>query len=251
MEVKDVVSSRVLIKNSSKSLLRAQIVQLEINLENAKIKYKSDSPEIVEIEAQIAALTNLWDKEDEQEQAQTTELISETYQSLRNRKSILLSEMEGLRANLNVQQKSYNETAQKLKSLPDKISEAHQLERERTLLETKYTGLTNKLTIAAVSKATIASAPPAIRVVDYAKYPERPYWPKTKYLILGAIVAGILLGLLSAIMLEFIYGRISRYHLSTSSSHRDIYAIVSRDTEYLAKIYGLSNTKYGRLGKSK
>ncbi len=242
MENKDVVTSRVLIKNSARVKLRDQIVQLQISLEQAKLRYNTDAPEVTEIIAQINALTRLWKEEEKIEEAQSTELISETYQALLNRKSTLLSEMKGLRANLKVKKASERATANKLKALPAKSNITHDLERERALLEKRYTGLSDKLTTAAVSKATILSAPPSIRVVDYAEYPEKPYWPKPKFLIIGAIIFGGIMGLLAAIILDFVYGRVSRYRLSSTSSHRAIYAIVARDTEFLARLYGLPST---------
>jgi len=245
IEEKNVVSSRVMIKNSARTTLRNQIVLLQISLEQAEIRYASTAPEVTEIKEQIIALTQLWNSEDEIEEAQATELISETYQSLQNRKSALLSEMEGVKANISVKKKTDKDLSEKLKLLPAKLRSTERLEREHELQKTRYIGLSDKLTIAAVSKATIASAPPAIRVVDYAEYPEKPYWPKTKYLILGAIVLGAMMGILTAIILELIYGRVSRYRLSATSSHHTLYAIVSRDKEFVAHLYGLSDKNNG------
>lgn len=238
-EQKDIVASRVMIKNSARVRLKNRIVELQIALEQARIRYRSDAPEVTEIEAQINALTRLWSEEDEIEESQATELISDTYQSLQNRKSSLLSELEGLRADLKVKKSSDRLTAEKLGALPNKIYRTQQLEREQALRETKYTGLSNKLTIAAVSMATIASAPPAIRVVDYAEYPEKPYWPKTKLLIVGAVIFGTVMGILAALILDFVYGRVSRYRLSSTTSHHSIYAVVARDTRFLKRLYGL------------
>jgi hypothetical protein len=120
-------------------------------------------------------------------------------------------------------------------------------------METKYTGLSNKLTTAAISRATVLSAPPAIQVVAYADYPEKPYWPKTKLLLIAALVVGALVGIFAAIALDFIYGRVSRYRLSASAARYEVYAIVRRDTEFLASHYSLispdSDTSVKRLEK--
>lgn len=242
-EKKYIVGSRESITNPARGILRGQIVQLQIELEQVKLRYHDNMPEVIEIEEQIKALSTLWEQEDGTKEARATQLISGTYQSLLNRRSMLKSEEEGLRAKLQVQKASERATSKKLKSLPFKSNITDDLERERMLLESGYVGLSNKLTIATVSKATITSAPPSIRVVDYAEYPEKPYWPKVKYLLLGAIIFGAIMGLLAAIMLDFIYGRVSRYHLSGTASYQSIYAIVPRDTELLARLYGFSNTK--------
>ena len=110
-----------------------------------------------------------------------------------------------------------------------------------------------KLTTAAISRATVLSAPPALQVIAYAEYPEKPYWPKTKLLLLGALVVGAIVGLLASITLDFIYGRVSRYRLSATTARYEIYAIVRRDTEFLASLYSLadpdSDTSVKRLEK--
>jgi len=93
--------------------------------------------------------------------------------------------------------------------------------------------------VADVSRATVKSAPAPIRVVDRAEYPEKPYWPKTKYLLLGAIIFGAGMGILNALIIDFIFGRVSRYRLSIAKTQHDIYAIVSRDIDFLNRLYGL------------
>jgi uncharacterized protein involved in exopolysaccharide biosynthesis len=238
-EDKNVVASRVTIKNSARVTLRNQIIQLKIAMEQTKLRYSSESPEVTEIQAQITALTGLWEEEEEIEESQATQLISDIYQTLQGQKSNYLSELKGLEANLAVKKAAGKRLEATLKELPAKINKTHALQREQSNLEVKYNGLSNKLTTAAISRATVASAPPAIQVVAYADYPEKAYWPKTKLLLLGALVVGALLGLLSAIALDFIYGRVSRYRLSASSAKYEIYAIVRRDTEFLANHYDL------------
>ena len=240
-EDKNVVASRVMIKNSARVTLRSQIIQLKIAMEQTKLRYSSESPEVTEIQSQITALTKLWEEEEEIEESQATQLISDTYQTLQGQKSNYLSELKGLEANLAVKNAADKRLEATLKELPAKINKTHALQREQSNLEIKYNGLSNKLTTAAISRATVASAPPAIQVVAYADYPEKAYWPKTKLLLLGALVVGALLGLLSAIALDFIYGRVSRYRLSDSSAKYEIYAIVRRDTEFLANHYDLAS----------
>ncbi len=236
---KDTVSSRVLIKNSSRVTLRNQIVQLQIALEQARIRYNEGSPEIEEIQDQIAAIGALWSAEEESEEASATRLVNETYQSLQILKSSLMSDLKGVTATLRVKKESDRKIEERLKALPSKLHSTQKLEREHRLLENRYVGLSEKLTMAAVSMAAISSAPAALQVVDYAQYPEKPYWPKAKYLVLGALVFGALMGIAIAIVLDFIYGRVSRYRLSTGSTPADIYAILPRDRKYLAGLYKL------------
>ncbi|MFK8049359.1 MAG: GumC family protein [Halioglobus sp.] len=239
-EEKNVVGSRVQIKNSARVTLRNQIVQLKIAMEQTKLRYSPGSPEVTEIQAQIDALTELWSAEEEVEQSQAIQSISETYQALQTQKSTLQAELSGIIANLEVKRKADKEMDAALKLLPKKINQTRALDRERSLLEISFNGLSQKLATAAISRATIASAPPAIRVVTYAEYPEKPIWPKTKLLLLGALIVGAIMGVLAAIILDFIYARVSRYRLSATSSQLEVYAIVTRDTKFLASLYDLA-----------
>ena len=239
LEDKDVVNSRILVNNSARTTLRNQIVQLQMNLIQTKLRYSQDSPEVAEINRQIEGITKLWDEEESQEVAQSTEMVSAIYSSLESRKSMLLSELEGVQANLAAKKEADARMAETLRSLPHKINETQQLERERSMLSATYTGLSDRLTMAAVSQATIASAPSAMRIVDYAEYPERPYWPNTKLLLATGLILGLIMGILAAIIIDFIYGRISRYHLSGNSSNDTVYAVVSRDSKFLSQLYEL------------
>ena len=52
IEEKQAVATRITIKNSARVMLRDQIVQLKVALEQTKIRFHQDTPEVAEIEAQ-------------------------------------------------------------------------------------------------------------------------------------------------------------------------------------------------------
>jgi len=249
LEDENVVGSRVLVNNSARITLRDQIVQLQISLVQTKLRYSEDSPEVAEINRQIDAITELWNNEEENEVAQSTEMVSAIYQSLESRKSVLMSELYGVRAKLATKKQADSNMTETLRSLPRKINATQQLERERSMLSLTYTGLSDRLTTAAISLATIASAPAAMRIVDYAEYPERPYWPNKKLLLLTGLVLGLIMGVLAAIVVDFIYGRVSRYHLSANTSYNAVYAVVSRDPKFMRQLYALPEQVEGTQRK--
>jgi uncharacterized protein involved in exopolysaccharide biosynthesis len=87
---------------------------------------------------------------------------------------------------------------------------SHELERTQGLLESKYNALQSKLAVAAVSMATATSAPAALRVVEPARMPEQPTHPQTKLLVIGAVLAGVTLGTLLALLLDVTLERATR-----------------------------------------
>ena len=87
------------------------------------------------------------------------------------------------------------------------------------------------------SNVTGAAASEPLAFDDYAL---QYYYGQLGSRFLGALLVGAFMGILAAITLDFIYGRVSRYRLSAASSRFEIYAIVTRDREFLASLYNLA-----------
>ena len=245
-ESSEVVASRVYAKNSIRESLEANRSQLEIALAQTRLRYRPDSPEVRDIERQIEAIEGMIQAEDERQELQRSLTLSETYESLRQRRSQLLGEIEGIRASIEVKQSALAELEDHVRAIPERVSVSQSLQRERDLRQKKYLGLQDKLMIAAVSLATIRSAPPALRVVEYAVPPDKPYWPKTKLFLLVALILGAIGGTVLSLILDVVAGPVSRYRVS-AERFGDVYAIVRQDSEYLARLYSLPNRAEKRL----
>jgi uncharacterized protein involved in exopolysaccharide biosynthesis len=237
---REIITGRVLRNNDAYDTIRAQIIQLSITMEQLRQRFRDDSPEIMEIREQIASLRNLLESESETVEAQRTSVVSDTYMNLLTRREQIVSELECLKAGLAVKRSEAARIGASLDGLPEKMRVTRQLEREFQILEKKYMALSDKLMIAAVSKATVRSAPPAIELVNGATYPEKPSFPNKKLFILGALVFGLVAGIFAAVVIDFIYGRVSRYRLSNLDAKTGPYAIVSSDSDFIRRLYGLA-----------
>jgi uncharacterized protein involved in exopolysaccharide biosynthesis len=123
-----------------------------------------------------------------------------------------------------------------LDQIPAKMQVNREFERRQSVLEAKYTSISEKLTIAAVSMATARSAPAAMRVVERAGVPSQPVWPMTRLMLLAAVIFGLLLGALGALLLDLIFARATRLRLDGAADYR-VFAVVDRDGGFLDTAY--------------
>lgn len=244
IENAEIVSNRVYTRNPVKSTLEGQLSQLNLSLAQTKLRFRPDSPEVKEIEDQIASVEQLILAEEERQEQQRSLILSDTYESLRQRRNLLMAEIEGAHARLAVERAASDELEAQVREIPGRMTVSQSLAREREVLQKKYMALQDKLMVAAVSLATVQSAPPALRVIGSAQVPEKPYWPKTKLFLPAALLVGALVGATLALLLDLVSGPVSRYNVSAVRSD-GVYAIVSRDREHLARLYSLPSPSKG------
>jgi uncharacterized protein involved in exopolysaccharide biosynthesis len=126
--------------------------------------------------------------------------------------------------------------------IPEKMKVTHELNRQHDLLEKKYSVLQDKMAVAVVSKAAAASAPPSMRVVEYAALPAKPSWPNTKLLLALALIMGLGAGVVLALLLDLIFARVNRYRLQRAGIDYPVYAVLEQDKDYLGNLYPSLNS---------
>lgn len=236
-ESREIVGSRVLAKNSQREALRQQITQLNVELEKVKVRYRSDAIEVQQVERQINALTEMLKLQNEKELTQSTAQLNESYLGLKSKKRQLEADIKGVEAGLTVRRSAEAAYTASVKGIPEKMKVTRFLERERQIAEKKYIALNDKLMIAAVSRATIVSAPTALNVIDRAKYPNKPIAPNKKFLLLGALILGFGAGVVSGLIIDFLFGTVSRFSLSRQYRQEKVYGVLRSDAERLRMIY--------------
>ena len=124
-----------------------------------------------------------------------------------------------------------------LDQLPDKMRVNQDYERRQAMLDVKLRSLNEKLSMATVSLATARSAPPALRVVEWAAAPDKPTWPKTKLFIASAVASGLVLGIMAALLLESIFVRVNRHRLWEAEEQYDLFAVVEQDPGFVKSLF--------------
>jgi len=239
-EHKEVISGRMYTQNTSKITLRGQLVQLKIALDNTKIRFRPDSPEVSDIEEQLISIERLIRDEDDMEESRISEVLSDTYESLRQKMGNLQSGIAGLKAGLAIKYAAEAEQGEQVARIPAKLKITHDMARSHNILEGRYLGLQGKLSIAEMSMASVASAPATLRVVDSAIPPVKAYWPKTRLFLLLALALGAFGGAMLGLLLDLIYMRVNRNYLTRERLGNGPFAILRKDSEYLSRIFLLA-----------
>jgi uncharacterized protein involved in exopolysaccharide biosynthesis len=214
-----------------------RLTKLEMQLAQARQLFQPTAPEVREIEEQIRIATDNLEGKRGSVVVRNAARVGDSYELLRAKTVAVESQLAGDRAAL----KKKNEELERMRTLialiPDKMKVNHDFERRQAVLEGKLQILYEKLTVATVSLATARSAPPALRVIEYAVAPEKPVWPKTNLFIAAAILVGLLLGVMAALLLELAFVRVNRYRLWERDARNGVFAVVDQDEKFLAALY--------------
>lgn len=218
------------------SATQERLVKLEASLAHARQLFQPAAPEVRELEEQVRLASAAIDPRREGV-ARNALRVGESYELLRAKKNATESTLAGARAQLQVKQAELERMRVLLERLPEKMKVNQDYERRQAILDAKLRSLSDKLTMATVSLATTRSAPPALRVVQWAAAPEQPTWPKTKLFIISAVASGLLLGVLAALLLESIFVRVNRHRLFEDEERYDLFAVVEQDPKFVRSLF--------------
>lgn len=246
-ERQQVVSGRMYTQNTSKIALRSQLVELKMMLDQTRIRFRPDSPEVTDIEKQIASIELLIGDEDEMEESRVSEVLSSTYESLRQKKGNLQSGIAGLKAGLAIKKAAESELGEQVADIPAKLNVTHEMARLHNILEQRFLGLQGKLSLAEISMVTVATAPATLKIVDRALPPAKANWPKTRLFLLVALAMGAFGGAVLGLLLDLIYMRVNRYYLARERIGNGPFAILRKEPEYLSRVFLLAPPPKPRL----
>jgi len=215
-----------------------RLAKLEAQLSHTRQLFQPTAPEVRELEEQIRIARSRIDGKAGSVVVRNTARVGESYELLRTRKLDLEAQVAGDRAALAMKRAEMAAMRARLERLPEKMRTSLEFDRVQGVTEAKLRALYDKFAIATVSLATAQTAPPALRVVEYAAPPEKPVWPQTKLMVPAAVLAGLLLGVMAAVLLELAFVRANRYRLWERDSFYRVFAVVDRDERFLDALYG-------------
>lgn len=237
-EARDVVSGRTVTDNPVLVGLRQDLAKLKLSRGNLMIRYRPDSPEVAELDSQIAVLEKQMAGQAARGVQQTNISRNSGYETLAARKAALESKLAGDRAALASLTAEVASRREEVDRIPQKMKESHDLGREHDALEKTYLALQEKLTTAAVTAATAQSAPSSITIVERAAFPEKPDSPSTRLLLLLGLLAGLGAGVASAVVIDYCRDRADRFRLSAPDAPFPLLATVRRDPPFARALFG-------------
>ena len=236
-EAREVVAARTLGDNPVLATMRQDLAKLKLSRDNMLIRYRPDSPEVADLNAQIAVLEKQMAGQAARSVQQTSIARNTGYETLAARKAALESKLAGDRGALISLSADVAARRQEVDRIPQKMKESHDLGRAHDALEKTYLALQEKLTTAAVTAATAESAPSSIQIVEHAALPDKPDWPSTKLLLIGGLIAGLGAGVASALVLDVARDRVNRFRLSAPDAPFPLLATVAQDPSFARGLY--------------
>ena len=194
--------------NTIRESMKSKRMDLQTALIGARNHYREDSPEVQEIQSDIAKLDALIAETPEKIEKSSTEGLNQVRQELLSKRTVLLTELEGARASLAVEELTARKLQARTADLTAMETTMRGLERDYMLAQEKYQNLKMKQSQAAISEATSKQAMPSMRVVEYATPPGSKWWPSLKILYPSALAVGLLLGMGAALIRSYSSGRI-------------------------------------------
>lgn len=207
------LSSDMKSRNPIHDGIRDSVFKMQKDLNGARLIYRPGSPELKDMETQIADLKAQLPGESKMVVSATDRGRSMHYEQLRGRKQEIEVEVASARAELQKMYQTQKENEARIALIPALEHEYLVLQRDQEMALSKMKLLREKLMQADVSRVTAMSAPPTLRVVEYASPPEKPSWPNSKLLYVVAIMLGSFGGVGLAIIIEMMNNRATRESL--------------------------------------
>lgn len=241
VEPEKVLSAEVLRRNPVLQNTEGQIAGLETQRKLVSLLYREDSPEIETIDEQIEALKSMLEGIEINQPFSSSWTKNPVYSQLEVSSKTLEGEISAIEASLNSRRKAIAEMESDAIKLPAIMVRYHEIDRKRAILEEEFKLLEQRRLMAQLTIISAKTAPSSIKIIDYASAPSKPSWPNTKLLFAVAIVVGLLCGLMLAVVLDVVNGRVTLNRLRSMGSDFSVSATLklygSQSVFSLTKIY--------------
>ena len=225
VESAEIVRGKTQQDSKGKGLMQGREYELVATLQAMRERYRPDSPDIQQLERQLAEVRgSLASEPDKVTVAQET-IVNPAYTELRARQQSIKTQLASAQATLAAKRKPMEELEKRMNEYPQMVKTITEFGRVREGLESRYKLLRDRLMMADVSRAAVASAPASIRVIDYAGMPIRASWPKMIILVPAALALGLFLGFGMALLAELFSTSVNRDRLSSRPEY-PVYAVI-------------------------
>ena len=211
---REIISSTKLQDSQTKSSLETRLSQLTTSLQVERERYVPTSPEVTQLEKLVAETQESLKQEPDKVVVGQDRILNPLYAEAEQRRSSVIGQLASARAALDAKRGPLLELEQRMAQIPGLTKTILEQARMRDGLETRYKLLRDRAMQADVTRATVASAPPSVRVIDYASPPMKPIWPRTIILVPAALALGLFLGIVLALLTEVFSSRVTRDRLA-------------------------------------
>lgn len=226
-------------RNPIRDQIRDSLFNLQKDLNSAQLVFQPGSPEIKNIKRRIADLQDSLPAEPKMIGSSTGNERSSHFETLRARKQEIETDLASTQAELKRMKVTQEKINARIAIIPELERQYLIIQRDQEIALIKVRSLREKLMQADISRITAQSAPPSLKVIEYASPPDKPYWPNTKLLFIVALILGFSGGTGLAILIETMDNRATQSNLLPRTD-LPIYAIV----EITHRLRGLHRLSY-------
>ncbi len=186
--------------NPVREAAKSKRLELQMSLLATESRFTDSAPEVKEIKSEIAKLDDVISGASPKIESQATEGLNGIQQDLMGKINQYSAELAGTTAELRSMENTLADSQRRLNDVPALQQKIRNLDREYDLAQQFYQALLMKRVQTKVSLGTVRATMPSIRIVDYAVKPGEKWWPMLKLLYPAAILAGLALGVIAAII---------------------------------------------------
>lgn len=235
IEAPEIVSARSLQDSKVKGMLQAREFELNSSLQQMRERYQPSSPEIMQLERSLAETRSALAKEPDKVEVGQERVMNPAHSELRQRQQSLRTQLASAKASLEAKRAPLAQLERRMNEVPQIVKAMIEQGRIREGLEARYKLLRDRAMMADVSRAAVSSAPPSVRVIDYATPPMKQTWPKMIILVPSVLALGLFLGFGLALLAELFSSRVNRDRLS-SRPEFPVYAVVSLRPDHMPRL---------------
>jgi len=213
--------------NSVREAEKTKRLDLQTALIQARDHYREDSPEVQEIERDLAKLDAMLVAEPARVEAATTQGVNLLHQDSISKRDALRTELAGTRSGLEAMRATAAVLRARIAAVPALQTTLRDLDRELASSADRYHAIEEKEAQATASLVTTKTAMPSLRVVEYASPPAEVWWPKTKMLYAISLLIGLILGLFAAMIRSSFDGLVRREHVAQGRRAMPLYGTIA------------------------
>jgi len=233
----EIINARTLQDSKVKGMLQAREFELSASLQQTRDRFVPSSPEVAQLERFVAETRSTLQQEPDKEEIGQHRILNPVHSELRQRRNNLLTQLASAKATLAAKHGPLVELEKRMDRVPDLVKTVAEQARIRDGLEIRYKLLRDRAMQADVSRATVGSAPPSVRVIDYASPPMKAIWPRNIILVPSALALGLFVGIGLALLAEVFSSRVNRDRLA-SRPDIPVYAVIDLRPESPSRLLG-------------
>jgi len=216
--------------NDLREIAMVKKLELETVLIRDSARFRDDAPEIKALKDQIFELNALVDSSPGTREQSKTTAINQAWVELSRKRSNLRAELSGLSAGVTSMRETLEKMIEALTKAPELAARLRDIDRELSVAQQVYKVLLTKRAQADVSLLSAEQAMPTMTVVDYAVPPASKSWPKAKYLYPIALLCGLMLGIIAALIKSMLGQRVTLFFLEQQAGLYAATSVVSINT---------------------